>query len=55
MRRSDDVGLLILSDMESEYKYTFFDYRNVTDMDFIIAVDMSSSVKQACSSTHRNP
>ena len=55
MRRSDDVGLLILSDMESEYKYTFFDYRNVTDMDFLIAVDMGWSVKQAWSSTHRNP
>ncbi|KNB45277.1 hypothetical protein JH06_2314 [Blastocystis sp. subtype 4] len=48
-------GAVMLDDISSKYKYSFFDYRHVTDMDFIIAVDMSSSVKQASISSHRNP
>lgn len=29
-------GAVMLEDISSEYKYSFFDYRHVTDMDFIV-------------------
>ena len=52
---STHVGSLIIDEMETMYKNSFFDYRDVTSIDFMIAVDMSSSVKHNAHSNIRNP
>lgn len=31
-------GAVMLEDISSKYKYSFFDYRHVTDMDFIVGI-----------------
>ena len=49
------IGSLIIDEIETVYKNSFFDYRDVTNIDFMIAVDMSSSVKHASHSNLRNP
>ena len=52
---STHIGSLIVDEIETVYKNSFFDYRDTTNIDFMIAVDMSSSVKHSSHSNLRNP
>ena len=52
---STHIGSLIVDEIETVYKNSFFDYRDITNIDFMIAVDMSSSVKHSSHSNLRNP
>ena len=49
VRRRTRAGVVKVSDVQSMYKNSFFDYKNCTDMDFIVVV--TDPVKRRSAST----